>query len=226
MSETAVELRRLLEEVDKERELRAADPALGAKVLEIKRYQHSRFALTYADLLAEPGTRPAARFFLEDLYGPRDFASRDQQFARIVEGVVRVLPAPVVQTVHRLLCLHALSERLDTAMGRALSTASVNDASYASAWRRVGCRLDREAQISLMLEIGQALERHTRNPLLRTSLRLMRGPAKMGGFSALQDFLEAGFDAFKALPDVGWFLNQIAIRELTLGDQLFHADGA
>ena len=61
-------------------------------------------------------TRGAARFFLDDLYGPRDFSERDAQFARIVPALVRLFPHEIVGTVQALAALHALSERLDSAM--------------------------------------------------------------------------------------------------------------
>ncbi len=62
--------------------------------------------------------RDAARFFLDDLYGPEDFTRRDEQFARVVPGLVRLFPQEIVGTVISLGELHALSEQFDTAMAR------------------------------------------------------------------------------------------------------------
>lgn len=224
-----------LQEVAAQRALRRQDSALGMHVRAIKAYQHARFMQTYADMLAHPRYGGAALFFLEDLYGPGDFTSRDDQFARIVPGLVRMFPRDIVNTVQSLGQLHALSERLDTGMGahwRQLREAeglaaegtehlAVDGAHYAVCWRHVGGPPERDRQIALMLEVGEALEGYTRNPLLRTSLRLMRGPAQAAGLGALQSFLERGFDTFRAMKGAGEFLRVIATRERALSAALF-----
>jgi hypothetical protein len=207
-----------------ERAARAADAALGTQVLALKAFQHERFARTYADVLRHPRFAPGARFFLDDLYGPGDFTQRDAQFARIVPALVRLFPQEIVRTVLALSQLHALSEQLDTAMGRALvdaSATSLDAATYATAWRAVGRAEERERQVMLTLAIGTALDRYTRNPLLRHTLRVMRGPAHAAGLGALQGFLERGFDTFRDMRGAGEFLDLVALRERALTASMF-----
>ena len=212
-----------LDAVAAERRACAADAALGACVREIKRFQHARFENSYANLLAQPRYARAARFFLEELYGPTDFTARDDQFARVVPALVRVFPPEIVSTVANLAELHALSEGLDTAMGRAIAADALNASAYAQAWRKVGRAPDRERQIALMLAVGSDLERYTGRTLLRHSLRLMRGPATAAGLGALQRFLETGFDTFREMRGAELFLRTIAERERALAAQLFSA---
>src|SRR4051812_5884506 len=118
MATTADDILQALQAVVDERALRAADPALAARTQAVKMFQHARFSQTYADLQEQPRYAAAVRFFLDDLYGPGDFSQRDLQFARVVPALVRLFPRDIVATVHSLARLHALSERLDTAMGR------------------------------------------------------------------------------------------------------------
>jgi hypothetical protein len=222
-----------LQAVAAQRAVRRQDVELGRHVQAMKAYQHGRFMLTYADLLAHPRYGGAALFFLEDLYGPGDFTSRDDQFARIVPGLVRMFPRDIIDTVQALGQLHALSEELDTAMAvawRDLRTAkgphgdgdlAIDGVCYGRCWRSVAGPADRERQIALMLAVGEALEGYTRNPLLRTSLRVMRGPAQAAGLGALQGFLERGFDTFRAMQGARDFLNVIASRERALAASLF-----
>jgi hypothetical protein len=211
----------LLRRVDEQRALRAADPALQARVQAVKHYQHERFQHTYADLLAQPRYAKATRFFLEELYGPLDFTRRDTQFKRVVPGLVRLFPSEVVLTVQTLGELHALSEELDTAMGRAVPPEPVDLAHYVAAWQAVGRPADREAQIVLMRRVADALDIYTRNPLLRHSLRLMRTPARLAGLPELQAFLEAGFDTFRAMQGAEQFLDTVVQRERALAAWLF-----
>lgn len=206
------------------RELRIArdrDPELAARVLRIKQYQHRRFERDYADLLASERYGIAARFFLNDLYGPTDFSARDAQFGRIVPTLARVLPEEVVHTVDQVIELHALSEELDQLMALSIGLEAVDDFAYRRAWRTVGRRDDRERQVRLMLDVGRALDGHTRNALLGMSLRLMRGPARVAGLGQLHSFLESGFSAFAAMKGAQEFLDNIGANELALIARLF-----
>lgn len=222
MNEDAQTILGHLEAVSAERARRAQDVELNARVIALKTYQQHRFAKTYADLLPTERYGPAARFFIEELYGPRDFADRDAQFARVVPALVRLFPREIIATVRALAELHALSEKLDTETATHIeSAARLNAFIYAHAWQKAGRRTDRNKQIDLTLQVGHSLDRLTRNPLLRHSLRMMRGPAKGAGLSDLQRFLEAGFDNFKAMKGSKEFLSTIEARERQLAHDLF-----
>lgn len=215
-----------LRAVDAERARRAADPELAARVQALKAYQQKRFAATYADLLASPRYEAATRFFLHELYGPDDYRQRDAQFARVVPALTRLFPEEVVDTVARLARLHALSERLDTRMGEHLMSPDITAQEYAIAWRACDDPDARRLQVELTMAVGEALDKLTRRPLLRQSLRLMRGPAQMAGLGALQGFLESGFDTFRAMRGAGEFLSTVRQREDTLALALFRGDAS
>jgi hypothetical protein len=221
MSPLGQQILQCLHAVNHERQRRAQDAVLARRVQRIKQFQQARFESTYAELMANPRYAAAARFFLRDLYGPEDFTRRDEEFARIVPPLTRLFPREVVETVHALSQLHALSEQLDTAMAEHIDDRPLDGASYALAWRSVGREADRERQVVLMLQVGSALEHYTHNALLRHSLRLMRGPAQTAGLGALQRFLETGFETFRAMGGAAEFLDTIARRERTLSAALF-----
>lgn len=221
---SAESLLKELRAVDAERARRAADPGLDARVQAVKTYQQRRFARTYADLLANPRYEAATRFFLHELYGPDDYRQRDAQFARVIPTLTRLFPDEVVDTVARLARLHALSERLDTRMAEHLMSPDVTAPEYAIAWRACSDPATRQQQIELTMAVGESLDKLTRKPLLRQSLRLMRGPAQMAGLGALQHFLESGFDTFRAMRGAGEFLSTVRQREDTLARGLFQAD--
>lgn len=221
MNPKAESINALINQVALERRRRESVPGLHAKVAAVKHYQQRRFTHTYNDLLTSKRYGAAARFFLDDLYGPRDFSQRDAQFARVVPALVRLFPSEIVHTVETLARLHALSEQLDSEMGRHVGTIDIRALDYISAWRSTARRADRALQIDLTLEVGAALDLYTRRPLLRHSLKLMRGPAKAAGLGELQRFLESGFDTFKEMQGANEFLRTIAIRERALADAIF-----
>lgn len=211
-----------LDVVAHERATRIASPLLLKRVQAVKGYQQRRFSRTYSDLLATPRYAGAARFFLDELYGPGDFSQRDAQFARVVPALVRLFPHDVVQTVDTLAQLHALSERLDSAMGQHLGGDTVDAPAYITAWQACGQVVERELQIALTVSVGQSLDALTRKPFLRHTLRMMRGPARGAGLSALQEFLENGFDTFLAMRGSSEFLSMVSEREHSLVAMLFN----
>ncbi len=220
---SAESLLKELRAVDAERACRAADPGLEARVQALKAWQQRRFADTYADLLAHPRYEAATRFFLHELYGPDDYRQRDAQFARVIPTLTRLFPDEVVGTVAQLARLHALSERLDTCLARHLPSPDITPAGYATAWRACGEPASRQLQIELTMAVGQSLDQLTRKPLLRQTLKLMRGPAQMAGLGSLQQFLESGFDTFRAMRGAGEFLATVEQREDALARSLFSA---
>ncbi len=222
----ALRIHQHLQTVASLRLARSADAGLAAGVLVLKTYQSSRFARTYGDLLADPRYQAATQFFLEELYGPQELAARDAQFGRVVPALMRLFPREVVATVEQLSELHALSETLDDAGARHLqrqpgSAGRLDAAAYVRVWQAVGRQDARERQIALTLTIGQALDGFTRSRVLRTSLRMMRAPARAAGLSALQRFLEAGFEAFAAMHGAAPFLDVVGARERALAAALF-----
>jgi len=227
--EAAKIIRSAVDRVAALRQAQAQRPGLRDAVIRIKVLQARRFAGTYSDLLAAGPYAVAARFFLEELYSERDFAERDAQFARIAGAIERFFPSAVVQTAVSLAQLHALTESLDHAMGVAwtdLDPTAADARRYIDAWRSVGRRADRDAQLADVLAIGREMARLTRTPGLRTMLRMMRGPAHAAGLASLQRFLEAGFDTFAAMArgdGARIFLGIIEERESRLIADLFDA---
>jgi hypothetical protein len=227
--ESAKQIRAAVSQVAQLRAGCEAQPGLAAAVGAVKRLQAKRFAGTYADLLAGGAYAAAARFFLDELYSDRDYEERDAQFARIAGAIEKLLPADVAQTAVALAQLHALTEQLDFAMGAVwLRCGGTDAARYVAAWREVGRRGDREAQLRTVLEIGREMARLTRMAGLRMMLKMMRGPAAAAGMGSLQRFLEAGFDTFAQMArrpgGAEAFLAIIAQREEQLIASLFDAD--
>lgn len=212
-----------LKAAGREREVRAADAGLRRSVDAVKAYQQHRFEASYADLLADRRYAKAVRFFIDELNSPQDFAEREAQIAGILPTLVHVFPREAVDTVGALVALHALSESLDTDMGRHLRHGTVTRQRYVAAWQATGRAADRQRQVELTLAIGRRLDGHTRDPLLGSSLRMMRGPALLAGLGALQHFLELGFDAFASMRGATHFLAAIDQRENALRAALFGA---
>ena len=198
---------------------REGNGSLALKTLQA--WQQQRLASAYADLRATPRFQAACTFFIEDLYGPQDFSQRDADVERIFPIMVRLLPPAVLGTVAQAVELDALSHELDRRTALALDPdGPIDTTAYAAAYVQATTRAEREYQVLLLLRLGRELDRLVRKPLLWDLLRMCRWPARMAGLSALQSFLERGFDAFRKLQGANPFLLHIARRERGFMDLL------
>ncbi len=196
---------------------------LPARLAEMKHWQSRRLAQSYADVAAIPRYRSATSFFLDDLYGAKDFSGRDLAMLRIFPVMVRVLPASAVETAALAIELEAVSEELDQRLAAALADGPLTEATYADAYRRSATPREREYQIELIDAVGRRLDALVKKPLVGRTLKLMRHPARAAGLSDLQAFLERGFEAFRQMRGADEFLALLRARELEIARRLFSA---
>jgi len=226
MTEPQLIVERLLHHLDRAAALRAAaadSPKLEESRQLLRVWQAARLARTHADLLASPRMGLAAAFFLSDLYGAEDLTKLDANVRRIAPTMKRLLPVAGLQIVGEAIELEALSEELDFAMAKVLGAEAgkLTGTSYADAYRKVDRRADRERQISLIENLGRALDRLVHQPFVGTTLSMMRWPAYVAGLSELQDFLQRGYEAFVKLGGADEFLALVVGRERALLNALF-----
>ncbi len=200
-------------------ELRA-DAELGPRWLAVKAWQSERFAQTYADLLASARYREPCQFFLDELYGTRDFHQRDSELGRVVPRLAGMLPDRAIETFLLAVQLDEMSERFDAELAHEVEL-PIDARRYAAAYPHVASQRERERQIEIVDRIGHALDRLARVPMLGHLLGMMKAPAESWGFAQLHHFLHRGFTAFAAMRGAGEFLAIIQRRERELNRRLF-----
>lgn len=210
-------------------QLRRAPAASRTAVTAIKQFQRERLARAHADLLQSERYGLAARFFLDELYGIKDFSARDDELARMIPSMSRLLPAAALGTLADAIELDAISEELDGAMA-ALHEAGVaaagsaghrssggpdvlTEARYLELYRAVGRRDMRARQIDLVEHVGRELDRLVGKPFLFRILKGMEGPARLAGLGRMQSFLVAGFEAFRHMRGAEEFIRTVTARE-------------
>lgn len=193
---------------------------------ELRRWQAARLREGFARFLGDPLRRPAAEFFLTDVYGDHDFSRRDADIARVLPAMQALLPAALLDTVADAIELGALTQALDLRMAALLKGIAphrrrLDAALYARVYRECGLPRLRARQIALIAEVGNGLAAALRMPGVAALLRLSRLPARAAGLSELQGFLERGFDAFAALGDAQRFVEEIRREETAFSRRLF-----
>jgi hypothetical protein len=198
-----------------------AQPDQGYK--RVKQFQANRLEQTYSDLLIDPLYRAPAQFFLNDLYGDKDFSQRDAELQRVIPALQRFLPESALGTIADAVELDSLSEQLDRALAQHVQHASDCGLSlYREAYQKVEQQFPnyRERQMALVQSIGQSLNGLVRKPLLGSLIKSMGPVAHAAGLSSMHDFLSRGFSVFKTMGDAQPFLRMIQNRELAIHQAL------
>ncbi len=203
----------------------AAGEGLSPRVERLREWQSRRLAHTHADLMADSRFRPAMDFFLEELYGPKDFSQRDADVARVYPIMVKVLPERALAGLAQAMELNALSHELDAQLIEQLeklgAADEITEKAYAEAYRRCDNYDQRVRQIDLIQELGMDLDHLVHMRFVNAALKLARKPAKAAGFVELQDFLEMGFSAFRHMKEGTEFVETIVTRERELLDRIY-----
>ena len=191
---------------------------------ELQRWQRERIARSFQDLAHLEGYRPAVHFFLSELYGGLDFRKRDQDMGKVMPVMIRFLPDRTLATMSEAFELQAISLEFDMQMAGEMARRGVRELDmdpYCEIGRACDDRAGRERQILLIRKLGYDLDRLVKKPWVNYLVRLLRGPAHAAGFGELQEFLEGGLAAFRALEDPAHFVETIYEREWSAMEKLF-----
>lgn len=196
---------------------------------EVRRWQARRLEASFDRFLSDPRRRPAAQFFLSDVYNDHDFSRRDADIAKVLPMMQRLLPTGLLETVADAIELGLLTHAFDLRMAGVLQAIGgqrrkLDAGLYAQAYRASGLPRLRSHQIDLIARVGLGLGNALRLPGISMLLRLSHGPAKAAGLSELQGFLERGFEAFSKLGDVRSFIAEIEADERAVCKRLFEGD--
>ncbi|GAB4581067.1 MAG: hypothetical protein Fur0022_38140 [Anaerolineales bacterium] len=210
------------------RRKRVSGQELSPAIKLLRTFQSERLARTHADLLASPRYGPACRFFLTDIYAPRDFSQRDHDAETLYKLMNRFLPEDLLYPLALVLKLNHMTHDLDERLAEALVTRlgvtdTITPEQYAEAYRICDNYQEREKQIDMLLEIGARVDKLVKSPLTAPTLTMAKLPAKTAGWDELHNFLERGYQAFKHMNGSDYFLKTITTREKEILHRIFSA---
>ena len=209
---------------------------LDATLARLRAWQSTRLSKTHADLLASQRYGPACRFFLTDIYAPRDFSQRDQDIEYLYAIMSTFLPEFLLKVVRKAIEMNDLTNELDQTLSRVLAedlgvTASdpgsagtqdpITPQLYAEAYRLCDNFSKRARQIELLGEVGCMVDKATRIPLIGVTLHLAHRPAIRAGWGELHGFLNRGYNAFKHMGRADDFLDIIQQREMSILERIY-----
>ena len=179
----------------------------------------------YDDLRTSKKYAAAVDFVVSELTGI-GVSDRDHDIARIVPVMSKMLPDKAIRAMASAMHLNASVLEINLRIFRSLFKgksvdAEFSEADYWSACRRASSLDECLHLVQLIEDIGHSLDRLIRIPMIGLTLKAMRGPARLAGFAALQDFLEKGYRTFYALEDVDQFLEDITRRMSEVFTKIF-----
>lgn len=179
----------------------------------------------YEDLRSSAGRAAAVDFVVSDLTGI-NISERDQELARVVPVMSRMLPDKALNAVATAMELNARVLGVNLSICRELHEeisidTEITEASYCSACRRASQLEECLELVHLTAELGRSLDDVIRIPMMGLMLRAMRTPVRLAGFGVLQSFLETGYKTFNALEDVDRFLDDMTVRMTEVFTRIF-----
>lgn len=196
----------------------------GDQLIALRNWQCQRLLHSHADAYKNPKYRPAIQFFVDELYGPKDFSQRDKDIERVVPKMQKWLPTEALESLAVAIHLNALSQDLDVEMLRQLDGRDINRETYADAYQKSDNAKERGVQIDAIEKLGLDLAQVVSFPGIGLILKMARTPAQLAGLGTLQQFLEDGFSAFKRLGEVEDFILPLVTRERDIMNALFNGE--
>lgn len=205
--------------------LEKQDKTLAIYLPLLRKWQTKRLRKSFARFLEKDATRSAAEFFLTDLYGDADFMQRDEETAKILPAMSRILPLSMLHAAVDAIELSVLSHALDMRVVRALAdlmnpNEELTEKLYQQAYQKAGLPNLRRRQIQLIMDVGMRLDSVVQRHGIAKLLAAARLPARLLGLQHLQAFLERGFTAFNRLGGANYFLNEIRTQEMAISRRL------
>lgn len=196
------------------------NPQLLAAKIFLKNFQSERIKETHADLLACPNTKDTATFFLREIYSSKDLSQRDEDLERLIPIMEKTFPLNTLEVITQAITLDAMTEKMDSIMAVRLGV-KFNHEEYSQAFRELTLKEERIKQLDMVHSLGISLSCLVKIPFLKTTLKIMRVPARIANLYAIHEFLETGFTVFKETKDSEGFINDLVFREKKLIEQIY-----
>lgn len=190
----------------------------------LQAFQSKRLRRDHADLAAEPQYTQIAEFFFEEMYGPRDFSSRDEQAHRLSQ-FIHLAPGLNIGDVENVLKLLDLTNRLDDMVAQRLSQLDApidfDEGLYERAYREVETYAERMEQIELARHALYNVHRMAKRPLLGAVLNRTQGLAHSVNMADIHRFLRIGFNSIQSVRDIHRFVETVCVREQDRLDRIY-----
>ena len=191
----------------------------------LQSFQAIRLNATYTDLKSDLQYEKIGVFFFEKLYAPEDFSFRDASIKKLQRVLKGKVYKGMVTAVSQVIELHELSDRLDDRMVDDMLAAGIGPEidmdQYQMIYRGLDNYDERVYQINLSTGVTRAFHRLSRKWIVALSLKTVRATAHMIGMGKIIDFIYEGYEGFRDIKSIDYFVDTVQARELAWHEKIW-----
>jgi hypothetical protein len=191
----------------------------------LQAFQSARLGQTYKDLINDPQYEKIGHFFFEKLYAPEDFSFRDTSIKKLHKLLRGKVYSGIISAVSKVIELHELSDRLDDRMVEQMMARGIGEdmdlQHYQAMYRSLDNYDERLYQIDLGKEVTQVFYKLSKKWVVAVSLNTVRTAAHLIGMGKIIDFIYEGYEGFRAIKNIDYFIETVDTREHAWHEQLW-----
>ena len=197
------------------------DPVLKNRLHEAQVWLKIRIQNTHHDLFNQKENVLIAQYFIHRLYGGPEFDDLAVQIERLLKyahKAEKIIPENAIKTGLKSVGLAVLAMQLDEQVAaQLLKDYPVDQVIDDEMMRQTLIKLDqyeaRLEQLSLLDDLGGALDKYMRSFIMHTAFKMCKGAASKYRFELMYDFIGEGFIAMKPMKSAANFIHSFTVKE-------------
>ena len=197
------------------------DPVLKNRLHEAQVWLKIRIQNTHHDLFNQKENVLMAQYFIHRLYGGPEFDDLAVQIERLLKyahKAEKIIPENAIKTGLKSVGLAVLAMQLDEQVAaQLLKDFPVDRVIDDEMMRQTLIKLDqyeaRLEQLSLLNDLGGALDKYMRSFIMHTAFKMCKGAASKYRFELMYDFIGEGFVAMKPMKSAANFIHTFTVKE-------------
>ena len=191
----------------------------------LQAFQSARLGRTYQDLMSDPEYKKIGHFFFQKLYAPEDFSFRDTSIKKLHKLLKGKVYTGIISAVSKVIELHELTDLLDDRMVAQMMVMGVDEdmdmEQYQAVYRSLDNYDQRLYQIALGGEVTQVFFKLSKKWIVAVSLNTIRTAAHVIGMGKIIDFIYEGYEGFRAIRNIDYFMETVDTRERAWHDEIW-----
>ena len=197
------------------------DPILKNRLHEAQTWLKNRIQMTHQDLFNQKENVLMAQYFINRLYGGPEFDDLAVQIERLLKyahKAEKIIPENAIKTGLKSVGLAVLAMQLDEQVAaQLLKDYPADQVIDNEMMRQTLIKLDqydaRLEQLSLLDDLGGALDKYMRSFIMHTAFKMCKGAANKYRFELMYDFIGEGFVAMKPMKSAANFIHTFTVKE-------------
>ena len=208
------------------------DPILKNRLHEAQTWLKNRIQMTHQDLFNQKENVLMAQYFINRLYGGPEFDDLAVQIERLLKyahKAEKIIPENAIKTGLKSVGLAVLAMQLDEQVAaQLLKDYPADQVIDNEMMRQTLIKLDqydaRLEQLSLLDDLGGALDKYMRSFIMHTAFKMCKGAANKYRFELMYDFIGEGFIAMKPMKSAANFIHTFTVKEREIVEKVHAGD--